>query len=148
MFPFILCSPHIALALTAQIKNFKPNNGNSWSQNPSNSATKPSPSRLAQKNSGNKSHAYDPYAAEHAWKWVPPKSGKGKTKTLKDMTFHWCVNHQHRDTKKRGMWVAHKPSQCTAKSSTMFWNKATRVNNTSTGTATASIINAFENNQE
>ena len=31
------------LALTAQIKNFKPSNGNSWSQNPSNSANKSSP---------------------------------------------------------------------------------------------------------
>jgi hypothetical protein len=136
------------LALTAQIKNFKPSNGNSWSQNPSNSATKPSPSRSAQKNSNKSNARYDPYAAEHAWKWAPPKSGEGKTKTLKDKTFHWCVNHQHRDTKKRGMWVAHKPSQCKAKSSTTFQNEATRANNTSTGTAMASIINAYEDNQE
>jgi hypothetical protein len=69
-------------------------------------------------------------------------------KTLKDKTFDWCVNHQYRDTKKRGMWVAHKPSQCKAKSSTTFQNEATRVNNTSTGTAMASIINAYEDNQE
>jgi hypothetical protein len=64
------------LALKDQVKNFKPNNGISWSQNPSNSASKSSPSRSALKNSGNKSNArYDPYAAEYAWKWAPLKSG-------------------------------------------------------------------------
>jgi hypothetical protein len=42
----------------------------------------------------------------------------------------------------------HKPSQCKAKSLTMFQNEATRVNNTSTGTAMASIINAYDDNQE
>jgi hypothetical protein len=46
------------------------------------------------------------------------------------------------------MWVAHKPSQCKAKLSTAFQNEATRANNTSTGTAMASIINAYEDNQE
>jgi hypothetical protein len=137
------------LALTAQIKNFKPNNGSTWKQNPSKSTTISAPSRASQKNNGNKAYArFDPYAADQAWKWVPPRSGEGKTKTLKNKTFHWCLNHQHRDTKKRGMWVAHEPSKCKAKSSTVSQNEATRDNSTSTGTAMASIINAYEDSQE
>ena len=137
------------LALTAQIKNFKPNNGSTWKQSPSKSTTSSAPSRASQKNSGNKAYArFDPYAADQAWKWVPPRSGEGKTKTLKNKTFHWCLNHQHRDTKKRGMWVAHEPSKCKAKSSAVSQNEATRDNSTSTGTAMASIINAYEDNQE
>jgi hypothetical protein len=103
-------------------------------------------SRSALKKSGNKSNArFDPYAAEYAWKWAPPKSGKGKTKTLKDKTFPWCVNHQHRDTKKRGMWVA--ISNHSVKSSHQLLRFKTKQPELTT-LHMASFINAYEDNQE
>ena len=46
------------------------------------------------------------------------------------------------------MWVAHEPSKCKSKSSTVSQTEATRDNSTSTGTAMASIINAYEDSQE
>jgi hypothetical protein len=31
---------------------------------------------------------YDPHATGNVWKWVCPTSGQGKTKTVKDKSFH------------------------------------------------------------
>ena len=133
------------LALTAQLKNIKPYaNGMPKQTKPSKSASKSASSQSAEKNNGAKSNMkFDPYAAEQAWKWVPPRPGESKTKTFKNKTFHWCVNHQNKNTKKRGMWVIHDPSKCKAKPSTASQNEAASI-----GTAMASIINAYEDTQE
>jgi len=58
---------------------------------------------------------YDPYSPTVAWKWVPPKASEPKTKEINKRTFYWCVHHQHKETKKQGMWVAHDPSKCRLK---------------------------------
>jgi len=54
------------------------------------------------------------YEPSQAWKWVAPASGEPKTKKVKDVQYFWCPNHQHKETKKWGMWSRHKLSDCRA----------------------------------
>ena len=42
---------------------------------------------------------------DKAWKKVPPKDGKKKTKEVGKFTFNWCKHHM--------VWTVHKPSDCT-----------------------------------
>ncbi|KAL7575398.1 hypothetical protein ACA910_007306 [Epithemia clementina (nom. ined.)] len=44
------------------------------------------------------------------WKLVAPGATEPKTKTKDGKEFHWCKNHDG-----NGMWVRHKPDECTNK---------------------------------
>lgn len=58
-----------------------------------------------------KNFSYEP---SQAWKWIAPSSGESKSKTVKDVQYFWCPNHQHKETKAWGMWSRHKLAECKA----------------------------------
>jgi hypothetical protein len=41
---------------------------------------------------------------DEAWKKVPPKDGKKKTKDVGKYTYHWCKHHMS--------WTIHLPAEC------------------------------------
>jgi hypothetical protein len=41
---------------------------------------------------------------DEAWKKIPPKDGKKKTKEVGKYTYHWCKHHM--------AWMIHTPSDC------------------------------------
>ena len=134
------------LALTSQLQSFKAGATTSKTAKSSHTGkSSSSPPGTLKKDKTKKK--YDPYAADQSWKWVAPKSGESKTKVHKDRTFHWCLNHQHRDTKKKGMWVSHEPSKCKAKVGTGKPNQSQGDSHTTT-TAMTSIISAYEEDEE
>jgi hypothetical protein len=45
------------------------------------------------------------FSGKMAWKANKPKDGEASSKTVGDITYHWCPHH--------GFWTAHKPSECT-----------------------------------
>ncbi|KAL7573662.1 hypothetical protein ACA910_008349 [Epithemia clementina (nom. ined.)] len=51
-----------------------------------------------------------PKAPPASWKLVAPGSGEAKRKTKDGKEFHWCRNHET-----NGMWVRHKPDECSNK---------------------------------
>jgi len=54
------------------------------------------------------------YEPSQRWKFVGPKGNESKTKQVNNVTYYWCLNHQHRDTKAWGMWSRHKLADCNA----------------------------------
>ena len=134
------------IALTAQIRNFKAGGSSSKIDKPSTSSKPTSKKDIKIKKAKSKSN-FDPYTPDQAWKWVAPKSGEANNKIYKGRTFYWCNNHQHKETKKKGMWVTHEPSKCHAKL-VIANSSETETANTTTTSVMASIINAYEEAEE
>ena len=134
------------IALTSQLKSFKAS-GPSSKMDKTSISTKPTSKKDEKNRKAKGKRNFDPYTPDQAWKWVAPKSGEAKNKVHKGRTFYWCINHQHKDTKKKGMWVSHEPSKCQAK--LVVANSCeTQTSNTTTTSVMASIINAYEEAEE
>jgi hypothetical protein len=134
------------IALTAQIRNFKAGGPSSKMEKLSTSNKPTTKNGEKTKKAKSKSN-FDPYTPDQAWKWIAPKSDEAKNKTHKGRTYYWCTNHQHKETKKKGMWVTHQPSKCHSKL-VIANSSETETANTTTTSVMASIINAYEEAEE
>jgi hypothetical protein len=104
------------------------------------------PAHDSRQNDSNKRKKYDPYAPANAWKWVPPKTGEPRTKTVRNREFHWCTHHTNKETNKNGMWVTHNPADCKLK--TPSTPPSAKKGPRSDFHAMHSIIEAYDNDEE
>jgi hypothetical protein len=81
---------------------------------------------------------------EHAKSYLFAPQGRPKQNSA---VLYWCLNHQHNDTKKKGMWVSHEPSKCNAKGGSGKPHQ-TQGDLHTTATAMTSIISAYEEDKE
>ncbi|KAL7566243.1 hypothetical protein ACA910_011306 [Epithemia clementina (nom. ined.)] len=104
------------VALTAQVETLKKN----MASRPKASLTKPpAPAKgkgtpnlkVGVKKQDKPKPKVAPKAPPAPWKLVAPGSGEAETKTKDGKEFHWCRNHET-----NGMWVRHKPDECSNKS--------------------------------
>jgi hypothetical protein len=99
------------ITLQAQFKNFSANKNKKDSKGKQKNEKKGKKDKKDNKKKDGKNFSYE---AGASWKWKAPAAGESKTKTIKDIQYFWCPNHQHQTTKAWGMWTRHKLSECKA----------------------------------